>query len=311
MTDLVLKLTGLPQLQKTNKNAVGIAFGHDLVEAAMTGVKPKGADLQFLGITDEMWERIAGEARTHGYRDGPDGLWDPNTALWGSAEAAAAAENALIKHVNSAVITPNDMEKPLLMTQGVLGELGKSTLQFMAFPMSAMHKMVVPNIQGPAAKTYMEMAAMYSTGIMIYYTRQFAKGEPPSTDYNKVAWEAMNSSGLVAYGTDLYNRVARLTGADPMGVLPSRYFARSPLEVMAGPSGGTATTVARAGRAFFNNDPDTLMHSLRMLTPAQNHWAINRLFDKVEGGAAQMIGGTGRFAEPRVELTAPRVETLQ
>lgn len=283
-------------------------FGNKIVEMGGGAPSPRTAAvptaelkrLRFLGIDRDMARRIAGEFNKHGEKGG--GVWTANTADWTDIEAARAYRAALVKEVDSHIVSPGQ-EKPLWMST----ELGKTIGQFKSYQFSAMSRQLIRGLQERDAAVAQSVVLGVALGMLSYYLKTKAAGKEPSAEPQKWVIEGLDRSGTLGWVMEANNMLEKVSrnrlGINPaLGVDPAgRYVSRSPLEAMLGPSAGLvndAWNVAGATSAAVvpdeNGETKPLsradIHKARRLVPFQNTFYLNWLFNSGEDAAGDAMG---------------------
>jgi hypothetical protein len=179
-------------------------------------------------------------------------------------------------------------------------ELGKIILQFKAFALSSVNRLVIPLAQGMAhgdVKAANGLASMLALGGLTYTLKELAAGRQPDFSPHNLIPEAVQRSGILTFLPDLY---------DPMaGALHLPRFSKfqdlDPLETLGGPTAGTLAALLGTIKGMTDGEVSVGdLHKLRQLLPYQNLFYFRRLIDMLDGKTADAIsaGSTQRVCRP-------------
>lgn len=297
ISDKAMTISGIKHWNALWKGVVGGMVNNRIVKAVKDGNSLPW--LRSVGFTDDMAEQVRKQVNRHATYD--DGMWNMNLDRWDSVDAIEAVESAAIKEADRVVLTPGVGDRPIFMST----EAGATMLQFKSFIAASMNRLVMPLMQETGGRKWAEIGSLLSLGAFTYWLRETLAGREPSQDPAVVLREAVDRSGLAAYGLELYNTANKLMG-HPFGDVPARYRSRDWVGAIAGPSAGTLSDTSKVFNV--NSSPDTRVHALRKLLPLQNHFLLAKPLTVIEGEAAKAVGGTGKYAEPQnigVEVAAP------
>lgn len=258
------------------------------------------AKLASHGFGDAELQRIKGQWDKYGSNE--QGLNRARTQMWDDKGAAQLLETGIGKAVD--ILAAHNIGKgdlPLLMDKATW----RTLLQFKSFGMSSVNRRMIPLAQGLAHGDLAAangFAMMLTLGALTYYLKAELAGRTPDMSPTRVTMEAMNWSGVLGFMPDVY---------DPIGGmlhLPrfSKFQDRSISESAAGPTAGTIDTLMRSVSSIVPPNPMSpgneskhpgltaqQVHQWRMLFPAQNYFMMSRLFNAVEGEAANSLGAKG------------------
>ncbi|BBF92634.1 hypothetical protein [Blastochloris tepida] len=255
-------------------------------------------DTQFMA--KRIWDQWSGP----GGGTIEDGVILPNTEKWADPAARLHFEAAVKREVDIAVVTPG-MEKPLWMTDPVLGVFG----QFKAFTAAATERILVANLQRADAATLSGLVASVTLGMLSAALYAGTSGRPLPERPQDWIKEGIQRGGLLGW-LDEANTFAskmsrgsmdvyRLIGADRP---TSRLASLSAMEQLMGPSytaaghavalGGGLTS--EMGRKLGLSDGEGMtagdLARGRKLVPLQNLWFARRGFNAVEEGVSGALG---------------------
>ena len=244
--------------------------------------------LAWLGIDPFMAGRIHDMAKSHG--EAADGLRWAKTAGWTDREAVEAIRGALVKEVDTTILTPGAGDRPLWMST----EWGKVVGQFRSFTLSAMSRLTAEGLQRREWAVAQGFVAMTSLGMLSYYL----KVRDRDIDWdNPATWikEGVDRSGVTGWIFEAHNITEKLTGGlgiNPLlGSAASRYADRGFVETVAGPSVGLAEDAVKRLQHIVDGKwsaSDT--HRMRKLLPLNNVFYLRWIFDQAEGRINQLAG---------------------
>ncbi len=241
-------------------------------------------------ISEEQARAIAKQAE-HFEENGSITL--ANIEAWTDPKAKAAFRNAVVSDVDNTIITPGSADSPLWTST----EWGKTVFQFKKFGMASTQRILISGIQmrdGAALNGIMLMVAM---GILGTKLRDVAANRDKPKERTVAQWvnEGVDRSGVASIFYEFDAISEKLLGVSPAkavtGEPVSRFASRGLLAQVGGPTAGLLEDVGSAARGFVQGDlVQSDFHRLRRLVPAQNHFLLRALLDKVEAGAARALG---------------------
>lgn len=296
--------------------SVTASLEQDLIARAATGSVKNfdRAKLASHGITDDYLRIIKDQFEKYGSTE--EGLRMMNTAAWDRKDAARLVEEAVLKSADIMSLTKGAGDLPLLMDS----EAAKTLLQFKSFGLASVNRMMIPLAQGLAHKDAAAasgLGVMLTLGGMTYVLKEIAAGREPDLTPTRVAAEALNWSGALAYLPDVWDPVSGLAPEPLRGMRFSRYSDRSPIETLMGPTFGTIgegyKTLSGITAPSSPTDPFPSVsskdaHQLRKLIPLQNLFYVRRLVNALEGEFSEGIGAEGSTSDTflnRALETAP------
>lgn len=267
------------------KQFVGVITQTRILEA-LAGGKPTKREIErlaYLGIDGPMAKRIKAQFEAHGERQ-EGGVWWANTEGWTDGEAVSAYRGALVKEVDSAIVTPGAGDKPL-WTSTTLGGL---VSQFKGFGFASTQRVALAGLQQRDAAALNGMFLSVALGMLSYAAVSKLSGRETTDDPAKWIGEGIDRSGLIGMFSDVVNLGARTMGVGWSG---SRYASRGNVEMFLGPSAGlindTLTVMGAGGDGKWTA---TETHAARRLVPYQNLFYLRWLFDAAEDGINQAAG---------------------
>ena len=288
------KATGMPYWNAGLKQWAGVAIMHDLgkmVRKAKLSAKDQ-TRLAAMHISKKDFNAISAQWQKHGVYE--NNLHSPNTDLWDDLATKRVLSAAVLKEVDSAIVTPGVGDLPLFAHTAA----GKLIFQFKTFMMTAHNRIFLSGVQRAAAdpNVMFGYTMMAGLGVMSYGLKEYAAGREPKTDFATLLREGLDKSGMTGYmmfGNSMTERMSRgelglqaLIGGEPI----SRYKARSVLSDLLGPSYGTASDARQALSGAIDKiatgeiNPSDIKAARRLL-PYQNLIYARRGFDLLQEGA--------------------------
>lgn len=267
------KWSGISALTDFEKNMASVLTQHKVLDGAISGKNTRL--LRYLGISEEMEKRIAGEFAVHG--ETIDGVRVAHTENWADAEAVDHYRAAIFKDVNTQIITPGMGDLPLFMRSPT----GRLITQFKSFNLAAHQKVLLRGLQEDKANFVSGLIGLSMIGMLVSALKAWRGGEDRWQKFlNKaenpgyLLAEGLDSSGIFALPMDAANTVENLspgtgftfnpiktpielagyaaTGrGDPMAQ-SLRFAYRSPVTALLGPTAGTVEDVSRASGGAAN-----------------------------------------------------------
>ena len=304
INDFSMTASGMKHYNAYMKAVVAGMAQNKVIKAVKSGDMTEINKLRRLGFNDDTIREISSEM-SHATKEG--GLWVANTREWTSREAREVFEGALIKEADKVVLTPGVGDRPLWMNS----EVGKTVGQFKTFIVASTNRMVIPLMQeDPNARKWVEIGTMMGLGVATYYASAALAGREPSYDPHTVTVEALDRTGLTAYGMEIMNIAEKVSGRNLMGKeeASTRFRSRSTVGALGGPTAGTVEELGKLAYYAARDDKtsaqrkastDSLIHGVRRLSPLQNNVFLRRYLDHLEGEMAKSLGGTGKYGRKK------------
>ncbi|WP_225182169.1 hypothetical protein [Pectobacterium aroidearum] len=236
-----------------------------------------------VGIDESMLRRIGDQFSRHG--EDMDGLLTGHSHMWDDRAVREAFQSAILKDVDSTIITPGVGDTPLMMSS----EAGKNILQFKTFIFSSHNRMLVSGIQQGDASFYLGALGTIALGAMVYAMKQKLSGRDIDYSPNNLVKEGIDRSGMLGWISEPLNTMENISGGRfglgaMFGAPPvSRFQSRNAIGALMGPTfdlGGDAATVANG---VLNGElDDKQVHAVRKMLPFQNLFLIAPLLNRVE-----------------------------
>lgn len=223
-----------------------------------------------------------------------DGVWIPNPSEWDDQVLAQRFKNALMKEVETTIVTPTVGDLPLISR----GELGRLIFQFKSFAMTANNKIILASLDDMSAQKMIGMLSMVALGGVSQITRDATKGKATDLSSEKgirtFIDNSLDRSGLLAYWGDVNGMIEKATrgragiipklGAEPL----DRYASRNVLGSILGPSAGRVSDITQITGAISAGDwRESDARAMRRMIYFNNLFWTHRAFNKME----EAIGG--------------------
>lgn len=257
-----------------------------------------------LGVGERMSERINRQLQEHA--SDVEGLYRSNAESWTDREAADAFETALVKSADIAVLTKGVGDTPLFMAK----EIGKTLLQFKSFGMASVNRLLIPMLQGVAAKDIATINGawmMLAIGALANAARDTAAGFKPATDPSRIAIEAFDRAGFSAFLSEPFDIASGTFGGPRFG----RFTSQNVVETLGGPTFGTVGDIQATIQGVFTEggtfDPrlkQSDIYRFRKLLPYQNLFYLRRLVNALEGEFGEGLGAQGAGSKSFLERAA-------
>lgn len=236
-----------------------------------------------LGIDQTMLGRIAEQYSKHGEDMG--GLLTGHSHLWDDRVVREAFQAAVLKDVDSTIVTPGAGDTPLMMST----EAGKIIMQFKTFIFASHNRVLASGIQQGDASFYLGALGSIALGAMVYTMKQNLSGREVDYRPNNLVKEGLDRSGMLGWLSEPVNTVENMSGGRfglgaMFGAPPvSRFQSRNAIGALMGPTFDMAGDSATIANGVLNGEfDDKQTHAVRKLLPYQNLFYISPLLNRVE-----------------------------
>ncbi|HGM6983319.1 TPA: hypothetical protein ACKQD1_004322 [Serratia marcescens] len=236
-----------------------------------------------IGIDQSMLRRISDQFSKHG--EDMDGLLTGHSHLWDDRAVREAFQSAVLKDVDSTVVTPGVGDTPLMMSN----EVGKMILQFKTFIFAQHNRVVASGIQQGDASFYLGAMGTIALGAMVYVMKQKLSGRDIDYSPNNLVKEGIDRAGMIGWLSEPLNAVENISGGRfglgaMFGAPPvSRFQSRNAIGALMGPTFDMAGDGAVIANGVLNGEfDDKQTHAVRKLLPYQNLFYISPLLNRVE-----------------------------
>ncbi|MDX7082501.1 hypothetical protein [Serratia marcescens] len=236
-----------------------------------------------VGIDQNMLRRIGDQFTKHG--EDMDGLLTGHSHLWDDRAVREAFQSAVLKDVDSTVVTPGVGDTPLIMSK----EVGKMILQFKTFIFAQHNRVIASGIQQGDASFYLGAMGTIALGAMVYVMKQKLSGRDIDYSPNNLVKEGIDRAGMIGWLSEPLNAVENFSGGRfglgaMFGAPPvSRFQSRNAIGALLGPTFDMAGDGAVIANGVLNGEfDDKQSHAVRKLLPYQNLFYISPLLNRVE-----------------------------
>ncbi|CAI1026297.1 Uncharacterised protein [Serratia ficaria] len=236
-----------------------------------------------IGIDQSMLRRIGEQFAKHG--ENMDGLLTGHSHMWDDRAVREAFQSAVLKDVDSTVVTPGVGDTPLMMSN----EVGKMILQFKTFIFAQHNRVIASGIQQGDASFYLGALGTIALGAMVYVMKQKLSGRDIDYSPNNLVKEGIDRAGMIGWLSEPLNAVENISGGRfglgaMFGAPPvSRFQSRNAIGALMGPTFDMAGDGAVIANGVLNGEfDDKQTHAVRKLLPYQNLFYISPLLNRVE-----------------------------
>jgi len=209
-------------------------------------LKPREkAYLAFLGIDEDMAERISRQFQRHGMTE--SGVRVANSSDWTDDLARRVYRAAINKDVDSVIVTKGVGDTPLFSHTPI----GRAMFQFQGFTLAAHQRAFIRGMQEAPAGMISGVIASAAIGMFIYWLKMLESNNADKISDNPGHWiaEGLDRSGMLPLFFQINNSVEKFTGDGAYGALEnlfpganqggksSRFFNRQPASIFVGPTG--------------------------------------------------------------------------
>ncbi|MEM8650072.1 MAG: hypothetical protein AAGF54_06040 [Pseudomonadota bacterium] len=264
------KATGLNYWNDFLKNFTSTITQDRLLSATADLSKASAEDkayVAFLGINQNMATRIAKQFAEHG--ETIETVKVAHTDRWTDLDAVRAYRSAINKDVDSIIVTKGVADTPLFANT----PLGRAMLQFKSFALASHQRTLMraaSEVRNVKQITSFGLAAtgMMTTGMLIYYWKQIARGKEPSDNPGTWIAEGFDRSGLFSLFMEVNNIAEKVNAPgiyrglasafpDASQQQPaSRYAVRNLAGAMLGPTFGKITDLGLLTSDAFQGEID-------------------------------------------------------
>lgn len=267
-SNLFSKATGLSWWNDTMKTMASVMTQNRMMRNALNWSKMDKAErayMAYLGIDENMGQRIAAQFKAHGVTE--KGIHGANAQAWDDEAARRAWAAALAKDVDRTIITKGVTDTPLWMKSN----WGRLIMQFKSFGLASHQRVLIAGLQERPHRLAEQMVFSTAIGMMIGLLKLWERGDMEEANRlldNPGLWVAdgLDRTGILSLPFEVSN-TANKVGV-PFGIVPaaqavaqdpdrggqaSRYASRNKLGAIMGPSAGIfedLTTIAQQLSTF-------------------------------------------------------------
>lgn len=226
--------------------------------------------LASLGIGKAMYKRIANQFNKYGQEE--SGSFITNISKWDDAEAKSLFGGAVLRDVDSTVLTPGRGDIPVLIQKS---EIAKTVFQFKSFTAAATNKILLSSLQRRDKNVVTGIMGLTALGAMSYAIKQHLAGKEPSSDIDVLLKEGISRSG-----------VAGLIGDGAFLLVPglnsSRFAAFNTTQAIVGPTFGQMGDVTDILNRLSDGEVSSSdTKKMTKMVPMQNlfwlRWGLNQV----------------------------------
>lgn len=268
-SNLFTKATGLGWWNDTMKTMASVMTQNRMMRNALDYAGADGREkayMAFLGIDEDMADRIAKQFRKHGIEE--DGIYGANVSDWDDDLAARAWAAALNKDVDRTIITKGVADTPLWMKTN----WGKLIMQFKSFGLASHQRVLIAGLQERPHRLAEQLVMGTAIGMMISYLKYIERGDFDEAQRlvdNPGLWIAngLDRTGILSLPFEISNTAEKLgapigimtaaqaiAGDQDKGGASSRYASRNKLGAVLGPSAGLFEDLAAIAQQLSEGD---------------------------------------------------------
>lgn len=258
--NIFTKATGLAYWNDINKTIASVMTQNRIIRNSLSGGyaginKFERNYMAYLGISEDMAERIARQYQKHGVQE--NGIYGANVSKWDDAAAKKVYGAALNKDVDRTIITKGAADQPLWTRSN----WGKLIMQFKSFGLASHQRILIAGLQERPERFASQIAFSTAIGMMIAYLKFIERGDTDRADNlleNPGLWVAdgLDRTGIFSVLFDVSNtadKVSASYGGPTVGIAGiaqsvagdpsrdggvSRYASRNALGAILGPTAG-------------------------------------------------------------------------
>lgn len=235
------------------------------------------AEKEFLnsaGIGESNIKAILKEIEVHAQEY--NGAFITNINEWSNTEAKEVFRGAVIKEVDSTIVTPSRGDMPRLIQRS---EIARTLFQFKGFFSAMTTKVLINGMQRRDANVLQGVLALLALGGAQYNLRMYMMNKEVNNNPSNLLLESMNRSGLLGLmGDPVFGLILR-----PY-ITSSRYMNQSAVEYPLGPSASLIKDLSKVYADSMKLDfDDKTLKAMGHLTPFQNLFWLRLLIDKYFG----------------------------
>lgn len=275
-TNAFSKATGLSWWNDTMKTMASVMTQNRILKNAEAGDFSKipereRAYMAFLGIDEDMAQRIASQFQAHGSQDG--NIYGANVSQWDDELAVRAYGAALSKDVDRTIVTKGAADQPLWTKTN----WGRLIMQFKSFGMASHQRVLIAGLQERPHRFAEQLVFATAVGMMISYLKMVERGDFERADdliSNPGKWVAdgLDRSGIMFLAFEPVNTVdkvlsawggpnvgvnrvfSELAGDENTGGSATRFASRNATGAVAGPSIGIFEDLSQIAAALAKGD---------------------------------------------------------
>nr|WP_029924361.1 hypothetical protein [Ochrobactrum sp. UNC390CL2Tsu3S39] len=252
-SNLFTKTTGLGYWNDTMKTIAAVMTQNRMARNALnwsSADKRERAYMAYLGINENMAERIAKQINAHGVQE--KNIWGANVSEWTDDGARRAWAAALNKDVDRTIVTKGVADTPLWMKTN----WGRLIMQFKSFGLASHQRVLIAGLQERPHRLAEQLVFSTALGMMVGYLKFMERGDTEEANRlleNSGLWiaDGLDRTGILSLPFEISNTAEKL--GSPVGIMKgvqavagdvdqggaaSRYASRNKLGAIAGPWAG-------------------------------------------------------------------------
>lgn len=275
-TNIFSKATGLAYWNDAMKTIASTMTQNRVLRNALAGSydkldKTERAYMAFLGLNEDMAQRIAGQFKRHGVEE--NGIRGANISAWDDDLARRAYAAALAKDVDRTIITKGVADTPIWMKTN----WGRLIMQFKSFGLASHQRVLIARLQERPHRFAEQMAFATSIGMMVSWLKMMERGDTEQANSlveNPGRWiaDGLDRTGIMSLAFDITNtadKVVSSYGGPNIGINrvfselagdentaggSTRYASRNATGAVAGPTIGVIEDLANIAAAIGKGD---------------------------------------------------------
>ncbi|HAU74060.1 MAG TPA: hypothetical protein DCW88_00575 [Agrobacterium sp.] len=267
-SNIFSRATGLGWWNDTLKSISSVMTQNRMMRNALDwngADKAEKAYMAYLGIDEDMAQRVAAQFRKHGIEE--DGIYGANVSQWDDEAAVRAWGAALNKDVDRTIITKGVADQPLWTRTNT----GRLITQFKSFSLASHQRVLIAGLQERPHRLAEMLVFSSALGMLVSYLKYVEKDDWENANRlleNPGLWtaEGLDRSGILAIPFEISNTAEKLgmpgfvsaaqaiAGDQDAGGQASRYASRGKLGAVLGPSAGLFEDIATIAQQLSEAD---------------------------------------------------------
>lgn len=271
------------------------------------------ASMAYLGIDEEMAQRIADQFKQHGMTE--QDIRGGNVSEWDDELARRTFGAALNKDTDRTIVKPGMGDIPLWMKSNT----GRILTQFKSFGLASHQRVLIAGLQERPRRLLEGMLFGTMVGMMVGYLKMIERNDYEKANnllQNPGKWigDGLDRAGIFFLPYEVSNtadKVSASLGGPNVSISsmfsriahdkdhsgsPTRFASRDPIGAVAGPTAGLFSDLATIIAAMTRHQLSKVDEATPDITPSQEKAAINAALRQIPGGTLPLI---------RTAITAP------
>jgi hypothetical protein len=279
------KVSGMSWWNTNLKTLSGVLSQDGLIRALQRN-RVKAKELARAGIKDSdgMVQRMKDQIKKHGTKE--RGLRFANSDMWDDVEAAMIFDGAITREIDSTIVTPGIMDKPLWMSS----EMGKVIGSLKSFAFSATNRQLIHSIEQGRRGDFMFLQGVMGAtaiGSLSWAIKQKLAGKDLSEiTPERLVMEGADQGAVIGFGGEILgfgHDVSIATGAVEDDNISSMWARHSAIDTLMGPAlGGIALGLQGSNMVLSDEPTGSDIEAFRRMLPYQNLFYARGAFDRME-----------------------------